>query len=186
MQFSKARKNPSVLLLPINRTNQSNLHSSDFLSAICHELKTPLNAIIGFTELVKRKKNAANDNAAEIEDYLYEILQASDEMNELINDLLDVGSAASGNFAVDLNNKIDVLDPIKRAVKLNHNYALKRKVSISVEVAEDVKPINLDNKRMKQVLTNLISNAVKYSAEKSEVQISVRNKEKNSLQNFNL
>lgn len=64
---------------------------------------------------------------------------------------------------------------IKRSVKLNYDYSLKRSVSLKVRVTEDVKMIKLDLKRMKQIMSNLIANAVKYSPEHSEVIVAARN-----------
>jgi signal transduction histidine kinase len=93
----------------------------------------------------------------------------------LVNDLLDVGAIASGNFSVDLSRDIDIGDVLKRAMRINHDYALKRNVSLKLEISDDVKLMKLDEKRMKQVLTNLISNAVKYSPKQSEVKIICRN-----------
>ncbi|MES2961864.1 MAG: HAMP domain-containing sensor histidine kinase [Pseudomonadota bacterium] len=147
---------------------------NEFLSAITHELKTPLNAIIGFSDVLR--EDIANPNLlADCLDYISEINRAAVEMNELINDLLDVGAIASGNFSVDLSRDVDVCDVLKRAMKINHDYALKRNVNLKLEIAEDVKFMKLDEKRMKQVLTNLISNAVKYSPKQSEVKIICRN-----------
>jgi two-component system phosphate regulon sensor histidine kinase PhoR len=88
---------------------------------------------------------------------------------------LDLGQLASGNFSVDLSKEIDVRDAVKRAVRMNYDYALKRRIQLKVEIDEDVRLINLDAKRIKQVLTNLISNAVKYSSQGSEVQIIGKN-----------
>jgi signal transduction histidine kinase len=162
------------------RQNTSQNNPSDFLSSIVHELKTPLNAIIGFADVVKDEMQAAvldsgisvSATINECLDYIGEIEKAAWEMNELIHDLLDVGQVASGSFSVDLNRKIDISDAIKRSVRMNYDYAIKRKISIEVEIDDNVRPINLDAKRMKQILTNLICNALKYSREGSNVRVS--------------
>lgn len=157
-----------------NEKNCNQLCRNDFLSAITHELKTPLNAIIGFSNVLR--EDITNPNLlADCLDYISEINRAAVEMNELIGDLLDVGAIASGSFSVDLSHDIDVADVLKRAIRINHDYALKRNVSLKLEISEDVKLMKLDEKRMKQVLTNLISNAVKYSPKQSEVKIICRN-----------
>lgn len=159
-------KNKSILTffptVVLNSKPSFALSSSEFLSAVSHELKTPLNAIIGFSDV-------------ECMDYVNEINSAALEMNELVHDLLDVGNVAAGNFLVDLSKEIDVPDMVKRAVRLNYDYALRRKIELKLEIAEDVKLIRLDFKRMKQVLANLISNALKYSSQGSDVKIIVKN-----------
>jgi signal transduction histidine kinase len=104
--------------------------------------------------------------------YIKEIKQTVFEMNELVHDLLDVGVINSGNFAVDMSKKINVCDLMTRAVKLNYDYALRRNISLKTEITKDINPINLDSKRLKQILTNLISNSIKYSPKNTEVKIS--------------
>ncbi len=145
--------------------------NTEFLAAITHELKTPLNAINGFAcALFEDLMNTAKPQK-DCLNYVSEIKQAAAEMSELVHDILDVSQVASGNFSVDLSQEIDLRDVVKRAVRLNYDYALRRDVSLKVEISDDVRAVKLDAKRMKQVLTNLISNAVKYSSAHSEVRI---------------
>ncbi len=166
--------------LPQQKAPSANINSSEFLAAIVHELKTPLSAIISFSEFLKDDlKNPKS--LEECIDYANEINTAATEMNELIHDILDVEAAAlSGNFSVDLSKEIDLQDAIKRSVKINYDYSLKRNVSLKTEIAADLRPIKLDAKRIKQVLTNLISNAVKYSPKQSEVKITAKNSFENN------
>lgn len=142
-----------------------------YLSVISHELKTPLNAIIGFSELLKHGKNSV----AESEDYINEILQAANEMNELVDDLLDVSAVNSGNFSVEMNNYVQVREVVRRSIKLNYGYATNGNITICSEVFDDVSLIKLDEKRLKQILTNLVSNAVKYSPKNSKIKITAEN-----------
>ena len=144
--------------------------NTEFLSAIVHELKTPLNAILGFADVLGEeisKPSSQKDALASVSG----IKQAASDMNELIHDILDVAQNSSGNFSVDLSHAIDLRDVLKRAVRLNYDYSLRCNVGLKLEIAEDVKAAKLDAKRMKQVLTNLISNALKYSPAQSEVKI---------------
>jgi two-component system, cell cycle sensor histidine kinase PleC len=148
--------------------------NSDFLNSIIHELKTPLNAIIGFSEGIKLDiKNPKR--VEECLEYAEEISRAANDLNEIIHDILEVNSGTSGNFTVDLSKEIDVKNLIKRSVKLNYDYATRRGISIKTEIKDDVFTIKLDAKRMKQILTNLISNAAKYSPKKTEIKINVSN-----------
>jgi len=166
-------QNQFAFLRP-KQSAEKSLGSSEFLTAITHELKTPLNAIIGFSDVLREDINNPN-LLAECLDCISEINRAAVEMSELVNDLLDVGAIASGNFSVDLSCDIDVGDVLKRALRINHDYALKRNVSLKLEISDDIKFMKLDEKRMKQVLTNLVSNAVKYSPKQSQVKIICRN-----------
>jgi two-component system cell cycle sensor histidine kinase PleC len=155
------------------RQASSNQSSSDFISSVIHELRTPLNAVFSFSEILQSDiRNPLA--AAECIDYIKEINRAAQDMNELICDLLDVDSLKSGNFSVDLSKEIDVAKIIKRSVRLNCGYALKRHIEIKSEVSAAIKPINLDARRLKQILVNLISNAIKYSPENTEIRIEAK------------
>jgi len=155
-------------------SSQPSFSSSEFIFAICHELRTPLNAIVGFSEALKEDVNDPK-LIKDCAEYAQEISAAAMDLNELIHDLLDVGQASSGNFAVDVSQEIDVRDAVKRSVRINYDYALRRNISINVCISNEIKPIKLDAKRMKQILTNLISNAIKYSPTHSEIKILANN-----------
>ncbi len=148
--------------------------NSDFLNSIIHELKTPLNAIISFSEAIKLDIQDPQ-RIQECLEYANEINCAANDLNDLIHDLLEVNSHSSKNFTVDLNKEIDIRNLVKRSIKLNYDYALKRNILITSKIDEDVFTIKLDVKRMKQILTNLISNAIKYSPKKTEIKITVKN-----------
>jgi len=173
------RKRISAFFTHLHDQNKQNKSSQrDFINSVIHELKNPLNAIVGFSALIKDEiTNPKSTN--ECLNYANEIERAALDLNELIRDLLETGSAAEGGFSVDMSKEIDVADVIKRSVRLNYDFGIRRKTAIKSEVSHDVALINLDAKRMKQILTNLISNAVKYSSENSEITVSAQNITKN-------
>jgi len=164
-------------------TSSKSFSSQEFLSAICHEIKNPLNAIVGFSSILQMEIRNP-ESKEECVDYVKEIKQAALDLNELIHDLLDVGQVASGNFSVDLSKDLDVKNVIKRSLKLNHNYAAARQISIKMEVSEDVSLIKLDSRRMKQILVNLVSNAVKYSSDNSCVTVTAKNIIQKNMQKY--
>ena len=151
--------------------NSDNLSSQrEFMGAIIHELKTPLNAIVGFSQILLEGVHKSNF-VEECDDCTQEIIKAAREMDDLIHDLLDVGNQTLENFSADLTKSIDVKNVIERSVKLNYGYAMRSNIVIQSEVAGDVTMIKLDEKRMKQILTNLISNAAKYSSPRTSIKI---------------
>ena len=168
-------------------SSRQNFSSTEFISAISHELKTPISAIIGMSDILKEnfeklsKKQSlkldkdSDEIFTESGDFIDEILIAANDLNDLVHDLLDVEQINSGNFSIDLSKEIDLRDVVKRALRLNKNYAISRRISMKVEIADDVNFIKLDAKRMKQILTNLISNSLKYSACGSEIKIICKN-----------
>ena len=182
-------ESPSTQLQP---TPTSTFSSCEFLSAITHELKTPLSAIISMAEILAENlaaMSSENLSAAKLEknselfaeskSFVADIATITADMLSLVHDILDVSKVSSGNlsgrFSVNLDSEIDLHDVVKRAVKLNYDYSLKRNVTIKVEISDEVKLVKLDAKRMKQIFTNLISNAVKYSPAGGEVRVTIKN-----------
>ena len=155
---------------------QSNtaLTQNDFLYAIAHELKTPLSAIIAFSDILKEEINNPK-SLEECRDYIKEINIAAFDLSELVCDLLDTNQVSSGNFSIDLSSQIDISDIIKRSIRLNCDHALRKNIAIKNENFLDSNLINLDEKRTKQILVNLISNAVKYSPGNSEIKVVAQN-----------
>jgi len=148
---------------------------ADFLPAVVHDLKTPLNAITVFADLLQEDISGGKVSQEELLDYVCEIKKAAVDMNELVHDLLDVNSVNSGNFAVDLSKKIVVGDAIRRAVRVNRDYGLRRGINIDLIVDPDVSEMKLDEKRIKQIVSNLVSNALKYSPSKTTVKVTCKN-----------
>jgi signal transduction histidine kinase len=191
-----AQSSPILPATQLQPTSSTNFSSCEFLSAITHELKTPLSAIISMSEILEenlaamslgnfsalasQNLSAANlkknsELLAESKSCISDIASITSDMLSLVHDILDVSKVSSGNFSVNLNSEIDLRDVVKRAVKLNYDYSLKRNVAIKVEISDEVKLVKLDAKRMKQIFTNLISNAVKYSPAGSEVKVMIKN-----------
>jgi signal transduction histidine kinase len=173
MKHQPHHRSPLSLILNLFHHEPTSQTNPDFLNSLIHELKTPLSAIISFSEMLQADINNPNA-AADCADYAKEINQTALGLNELINDLLDVGSIRSGNFSVDLTKEIDVAKVIEKSIRLNYGYALKRNISIKTTIEEGLKTIKLDEKRLKQILVNLISNSLKYSPKNSEITIEAK------------
>jgi len=155
-----------------NKDNQAS--SRDFINSIIHELKNPLNAIAGYTSLAsdELKNSQSIDKSLE---YISEIEKATSDLNELIHDLLDVGYSGNFRFSVDVSKLINVRDVIARSVRLNYDFAVKRNIVIKSQIDEDISLINLDSKRTKQILANLISNSIKYSPSNTVINVVAKN-----------
>ncbi len=146
---------------------------SDLIPSIIHDLKTPLNSVVCFADLIKEEVEVGNLSKEQLLDYIAEIRSSASYMNDLVHDLLDV--SCSKGFSVDLNKDVVVDDFIKRSVKVNYSYGLRRKIEIETDIASDVGVVRLDAKRMKQIISNLLSNSIKYSPENTKIKIVCRN-----------
>ncbi len=133
---------------------------SDLLPAISHDLGTPLNAMIGFSELLKQEiPGKLNEKQKK---YVDNILTSSKRMLDIINDILDLGKVETGKIELIIE-KISVPDILDETISLFGETATKHNVEIKKELDPDLNIIEADMKRFKQIMFNLISNAVKYS-----------------------
>jgi len=149
----------------------ANTAKSEFLANMSHELRTPLNAIIGFSEVLELEMFGPIGNEQYAE-YAKDIGGSGKHLLELINDILDVSTIEAGKL--DLNfttlNAGEVLESIFRIIRhiADHkNVVLNRFVDIELPDFEG------DERRVKQILLNLVSNAVKFSPEDSSVGIEI-------------
>ncbi len=143
---------------------------SEFLANMSHELRTPLNAIIGFAELLHDGR-VGNDPASRRE-YLGDILESSRHLLQLINDVLDLSKVEAGKMEFH-PEPVDVARLVAEACDALRAMAGARRVQVSYEVFRDLGEIVTDRARLRQVLYNYLSNALKFTPEGGQVRIRV-------------
>ena len=144
---------------------QANQAKSEFLARMNHELKTPLNAILGFANLMKIDPN--KDLGSRIDT----ILMSGNHLLELVNESLDVLRAEQNVISLDLQ-PVEISEIIFDCVALLQPDVEKYQVTLNTSCNELL--INTDNLRLRQVMLNLISNAIKYNRTHGEVTIKAR------------
>jgi len=146
----------------------ANQAKSDFLSSMSHELRTPLTAIIGFSDVLRQQYfGKLNEKQAE---YIEDILDSSDHLLSLINDVLDLSKIEAGKLEID-RSKVNVKDFLGNSLTLVRGKALKHKISIELNFSEAIGDLEFmaDERRIKQVMFNLLSNAVKFTPDGGKV-----------------
>ena len=138
---------------------KANLAKSDFLSSMSHELRSPLNAILGFTQLIESDTPppTASQKAS-----IDQILHAGWFLLELINDILDLAVVESGRLSLSLE-AVSLPEVLIECQAMIEPQAQKRGISMSFPKFEAPCFIKADRTRLKQVLINLLSNAIKYN-----------------------
>ena len=150
----------------------ANRTKSEFLANISHELRTPLNAIIGFSELLVSEALGPIGNA-HYKDYLSDVLGSARHLLDVINDIIDLARAEAGRF--ELNEEpTDVTEAANAVLRMMRERAMRGQVTLSTDFADDLPPIRLDPRKLRQILTNLISNAIKFTHEGGSVVVAVR------------
>jgi cell cycle sensor histidine kinase DivJ len=140
-----------------------------FLANISHELRRHLNAIIGFSDLLKDKRLNKNVTSNQ-RDYIKLIHQSGSHLLLVVNDLLDMSMIEAGKLRFKCE-RFDVSTLITSVIKIMQVTADQRGISISQNLDEEICNITADRRAVHQILFNLISNAVKFSHEGAEVRV---------------
>jgi signal transduction histidine kinase len=146
-------------------------HKSEFLANMSHELRTPLNAIIGFSEvLLERMFGELN---VKQDDYLKDIHSSGKHLLSLINDILDLSKVEAGRMELE-PAAFDVPTAIDNAMTLVRERAQRHDIALGVAVAGGVDEIVADERKFKQILLNLLTNAVKFTPDGGRVDVIAR------------
>ena len=148
-----------------DESDRANQAKSDFLSNMSHELRTPLNSILGFTQLLNIKTNLDDQQKA----YIHEIDSAGQLQLELVNHILDLASIEEGHLKLSIE-KVSVKDIVNECNTLLAPLAEKNNISIHCDESSNVY-VNADYTRLKQVILNLLTNAIKYNNDNGSVHI---------------
>ncbi len=158
------------LELSIQELQQATLLKDEFLANMSHELRTPLNAILGMSEILQEKLlgtiNAHQINA------ISTIEQSGQHLLALITDILDVSKIAAGKLELQITT-VSLAELCKSSLMLVKPQASEKQIQIETHLPTDLDQILVDERRMRQVLINLLNNAVKFTPEGGAVTLSI-------------
>ena len=144
---------------------KANLAKSDFLSSMSHELRSPLNAILGFAQLMESAAPEPSDSQKES---IAQILRAGWHLLELINQVLDLAVIESGKVSMSLE-PVSVAEVMSECQAMMEPEAQQRGVTMTFPRFHDATFVSADRTRLKQIVINLISNAIKYNKQQGTV-----------------
>ncbi|MBE9515731.1 MAG: DUF3365 domain-containing protein [Proteobacteria bacterium] len=145
---------------------KANHAKTEFLSRMSHELRTPMNAILGFTQLIELDADSEKEKQN-----CKEILSAGNHLLELINEVLDLSRIESGNLDIKITS-VSVDEMINETLGLLTSISEEKGIHISEYVPTGLY-VYADNTRLRQVLLNLISNAIKYNHDNGNIRVDV-------------
>jgi two-component system, cell cycle sensor histidine kinase DivJ len=145
---------------------------TQFLANMSHELRTPLNAVIGFSEILNRELFGALGEAR-YRDYARLIHESGEHLLNVVNDILDMSKIEAGKFKI-VKEPFDVASLVKSCCDIMRHTAEQRSLSLIVDVAPGIPELPADKRACKQMLLNVISNAIKFTDPGGWVRVSAR------------
>ncbi len=146
-------------------------HKSDFLATMSHELRTPLNAIIGFSEVL-HEQMFGELNERQLA-YANDVLEAGKHLLSLINDVLDLAKIEAGRMELELS-PVAIPDVLRSAASMHSERARRGRIDLTLTTEPEEITVTADERRLRQVVFNLLANAVKFTPNGGRVDISAR------------
>lgn len=148
----------------------ANRHKSEFLANMSHELRTPLNAIIGFSDVLKAELFGSLN--AKQKEYAADISASGQHLLALINDILDLSKVEAGRMDVEMR-EFSLKATLDNAMQIVRGQAMSAGIRLDATVEDGVDEVVADERKIKQVLINLLANAVKFSHQGGWVRVGV-------------
>lgn len=164
------------IVIEKNKAEMANRAKSIFLANMSHEIRTPLNSIIGFSEiLVKNDETYGFHDTAK--NYLNNILLSGKSLLELINNLLDISKIESGKMEV-FTESVNLPKLLEEVYRINRIQAEKKQLDYQLQIEPDIlENISTDKNKLRQVLINLIGNAIKFTPTHKSIRIKAQQTE---------
>ncbi len=151
------------------QAERANKAKSTFLSNMSHDIRTPMNAIIGFTTLAQSHM----EDKKLVESYLEKILSASKHLLSLINDVLDMSRIESGKLQIE-EDEMSISEVVRDVENLIQPMAEEKNINFQISVNIENNYVYCDKLRLNQVLINLLGNAVKFTPAEGEISLNIR------------
>jgi signal transduction histidine kinase len=146
-------------------------HKSEFLASMSHELRTPLNAVIGFSDvLLERMFGELNERQ---EEYVRDIRDSGQHLLELINEILDLSKVEAGRMELE-PSLLSLPALLEQGLALVRERALRQRLTVALEISDGVGDVWADEVKLKQVVVNLLTNAVKFTPVGGAVDVDAR------------
>ncbi|MCW9036215.1 MAG: ATP-binding protein, partial [Rhodospirillales bacterium] len=157
----------------------ANRAKSEFLAHMSHELRTPLNAIIGFSDSIRLEIMGPLENK-KYQEYVEDIHKSGLLLLELINDILDVSAIEAGKLEL-ADEKINIKTAVDSSIRLVMPRARLKKIKISEYLPGSLPVLIADRRRVKQILINILTNAVKFTPFEGEISLTVNVSDQNEV-----
>ncbi|MGV7222556.1 MAG: ATP-binding protein [Nitrospinales bacterium] len=177
--ITELKNNENELIKARNQSEKANLAKSEFLARMSHELRTPMNSILGFTQLLSMdSKNPLTDRQRKNMDH---VSSAGNHLLALINEVLDLSKIESGNLEIS-SEIVDMVPIVDNVMSMSKSLASNNNISLEYhEIPNQNYIVNASSLRLKQIVLNLVSNAIKYNKPNGSVLIFFEKQEGNEI-----
>lgn len=156
-------------------------HKDEFLASVSHELRTPLNAILGITEAMSEEiYGPLNDTQRR---KLHNIEESGHHLLVLINEVLDMAKIESGKLELEIE-KVGIRMICEASLRLTRQPATQKRIHVDLQIDSSVDVIEADGRRLKQMLINLLGNAIKFTPEDKEIGLRVTSDDRQGVVHF--
>ncbi|MDO7173265.1 PAS domain S-box protein [Mariniflexile sp. AS56] len=166
--ISKLKEMETSLVKSKLKAEAANKSKSEFLANMSHEIRTPLNGVIGFTDLLMKTKLSTVQ-----EKYMHTVYNSANALLDLLNDILDFSKIEAGKLEIN-NERTDLVQLCGQTIEIIRHQAHEKGLEVLLDIPPTTnKFIQADSVRLRQILTNLLGNAVKFT-ETGEIELKIR------------
>jgi PAS domain S-box-containing protein len=169
IDISESKKSEKALNKALADAERANQAKSEFLATMSHEFRTPLNAILGFSEVMD-KQIFGPLGSDKYTDYAGDIFRSGEHMLALVNDVLDIAAIEAGKRPFDME-LIDLSDLVPQCLKQIELATSNGGIELIANIATNLPPLNADRRSIAQILLNLLSNATRFTGRGGSITI---------------
>ena len=168
-----------TILRDITQQKEIDRMKTELVSMVAHELRSPLTSISGFSELLLDEDTTREQSS----EYAGIILKEANRLSDLINKFLDISRIESGRIQPK-KSQVDLIETLQMVVGNNSYLAQRKQIMVEVHTPDELPPVYADHGMMEQVFVNLFTNAIKYSPEKTRIDILVKETDDSVVTHF--